>query len=416
MKQSVLYAPTLKEAPKNAEVKSHKLLTRSGMIKQTAAGVYSYLPLGHRVMKKIEAVVREEHDQIGCSELIMPALQPRDLWDESGRWDDFGPALMRLKDRKERNFCLGPTHEEVITDLVRDVIDSYKKLPLALYQIQTKYRDELRPRFALMRGREFVMKDLYTFSDSQEDLERWYERVSEVYTRIFKRVGLDTRIVASDTGDIGGDQAHEFMVMSEVGEDTITYCEACSYAANQEHSGLDDGDECPECGGRITTAMGIEVGNIFKLGTKYSESMNAYFTDRDGKRKPLIMGCYGLGVSRTLMAAVEQHSTDESIVWPKAITPFDIHILPLALNDDEKRETSEEVQTTLGAHFDVLYDDREERPGVKFKDADLIGIPYRVVLGKALEEGKAECIDRYTGETELVPLEDLVAFFQKKIA
>ncbi len=406
MKQSMLFAPTLKDAPKDAEVKSHKLLIRAGLVKMTAAGVYSYLPLGQRVMKKIEAIVRDEHDKRGCSELLMPALQPRDLWEESGRWANYGPELMRLKDRKERDFCLGPTHEEVITALVRDHIDSYKKLPLALYQIQTKYRDELRPRFALMRGREFVMKDLYTFSDSEEDLNAWYDTMMDAYTTIFKRAGLDTRIVASSTGQIGGDVAHEFMVMSEVGEDTISYCTKCEYAANQEFSGLTDGDPCPKCGGEIATAKGIEVGNIFKLGTKYSKSMNAYFTDRDGARKPLVMGCYGIGISRTLMAAVEQHSEENSILWPKSITPFDVHIVPLA-KGKEAQETIDRLYRSLNDRHDVLLDDRDERAGVKFKDADLIGVPYRIVAGKTLQEGKVEFTDRYKNETVQIPIEDV---------
>ncbi len=406
MKQSMLFAPTMKEAPKDAEVKSHKLLIRAGLVKMTAAGVYSYLPLGQRVMKKIEAIVRDEHDKRGCSELLMPALQPRDLWEESGRWANYGPELMRLKDRKERDFCLGPTHEEVITALVRDHIDSYKKLPLALYQIQTKYRDELRPRFALMRGREFVMKDLYTFSDSEEDLNAWYNTMMDAYTTIFKRAGLDTRIVASSTGQIGGDVAHEFMVMSEVGEDTISYCTKCEYAANQEFSGLSDSDSCPKCGGEIATAKGIEVGNIFKLGTKYSKSMNAYFTDRDGTRKPLVMGCYGIGISRTLMAAVEQHSEENSILWPKSLTPFDVHIVPLA-KGKTAQEKIDGLYRSLTDRYDVLLDDRDERAGVKFKDADLIGVPYRIVAGKTLQEGKVEFTDRYKGETEVIPIEDV---------
>ncbi len=404
MKQSLFFIPTLKEAPKDAEVKSHRLLSRAGLVKPAAAGIYSYLPLGQRVMRRIERIVREEHDKRGCSELLMPALQPRDLWDESGRWSDYGPELMRLKDRKERDFCLGPTHEEVITAIVRDHLDSYKKLPLALYQIQTKYRDELRPRFGLMRGREFVMKDLYTFSENEEDLDFWYETMKEAYTVIFERMGLETRIVSSDTGQIGGDVAHEFMVMSEVGEDTIAYCTECSYASNQDFSGLETGDACPECGGRSETAKGIEVGNIFKLGTKYSESMNARFTGRDGKRHPAQMGCYGIGISRTLMAAVEQHSDEESILWPKEIRPFDIHILPLA---DEHVEKAEALTKELGSSYEVLMDDRSERPGVKFKDADLIGIPYRVVLGRSLEEGKVEFVDRYRGEKELIPIQGL---------
>jgi len=412
MKQSLLFVPTLKDAPKDAEVKSHKLMARAGLIKQTASGIYTYLPLGNKVMKKVENIIREELDSRGCSELLMPALQPSDLWIESGRWDKYGPELMRLKDRKDRDFCLGPTHEEVITYTVRDYINSYKKLPLALYQIQTKFRDEMRPRFGLMRGREFIMKDLYTFSETEEDLNYWYDLMKEAYTEIFKRTGLDTKIVSSDTGQIGGDEADEFMVMSEVGEDTISYCMSCTYAANQEFSGLQDGDKCPECGGTIQTAKGIEVGNIFKLGTKYSESMNAYFTTREGKKAPVIMGCYGIGISRTLMAAVEQHSTENGIVWPKEITPFDIHLIPIKTKDSLTQEKTDELFSLLNKTYDVLIDDRDERAGVKFKDADLIGIPTRIIIGKAIENNQVEVVNRENGSKELVSVNNLLDYMK----
>ena len=408
MRQSLLFVPTLKEAPKDAEVKSHKLMARAGLIKQTSAGVYTYLPLAHRVIRNIEKIIREELDKRGCSEMLMPALQPRDLWDESGRWDQYGPELMRLKDRKERDFCLGPTHEEVITQSVRDYINSYKKLPLALYQIQTKFRDEMRPRFGLMRGREFIMKDLYTFSETVEDLNYWYQLMKEAYTAIFARSGLQTKIVSSDTGQIGGDEADEFMVMSEVGEDTISYCERCDYAANQEFSGLSDGDSCPKCEGTIKTAKGIEVGNIFKLGTKYSVSMNAYFTSREGKKEPVIMGCYGIGISRTLMASVEQHSTEDALLWPKEITPFDVHLVPVNYKDEETIKKVEALYKDLNKSFNVLLDDRDERAGVKFKDADLIGIPVRIIIGKDFDKHQVECINRYKDIKTTVSLDNLI--------
>ncbi len=411
MKQSLLFVPTLKEAPKDAEVKSHILMSRAGIIKQVAAGIYTYLPLGYKVIKKIEQIIREELDKIDASELLMPALQPRDLWDESGRWDQYGPELMRLKDRKDRDFCLGPTHEEIITQVVRDYINSYKKLPLALYQIQTKFRDEMRPRFGLMRGREFIMKDAYTFSTTNEDLDIWYKKFSQAYTDIFARCGLETRIVNSDVGQIGGDEADEFMVMSEVGEDNITYCMSCSYAANQEHSKLEEGDKCPVCGGTIKTAKGIEVGNIFKLGTKYSESMNAKFNDQDGKQKPVIMGCYGLGISRTLMASVEQHSIDDSILWPIEITPFVIHIIPVNLKDDTQEKLAYEIYNNLKSKgIDVLIDDRFERAGVKFKDADLIGIPYRVIIGKDAIDGNVEFVDRFKDQKTLINASEILEY------
>lgn len=411
MKQSLLFVPTLKEAPKDAEVRSHKLMSRSGLIKQVASGVYTYLPLGYRVIKKIENIIREELDKIGCSELLMPALQPRDLWEESGRWEKYGPELMRLRDRKDREFCLGPTHEEIITQVVRDYLNSYKKLPLALYQIQTKFRDEMRPRFGLMRGREFIMKDAYTFTETEEQLNEWYEEFTKAYIEIFRRCGLETRIVASDTGQIGGSEADEFMVMSEVGEDTITYCLDCSYAANQEHSNLNEGDECPKCGGRIAIAKGIEVGNIFKLGTKYSESMNAKVINKDGKQVPVIMGCYGIGISRTLMASVEQNSSDAGVVWPNEIAPYKVHIIPVNMKDDLQVEKAFELYENLNNKgYEVLIDDRAERAGSKFKDADLIGIPYRVVVGKDIVNDNVEFINRTTGSKEVISFNQVENF------
>ncbi len=411
MKQSLLFVPTLKDAPKDAEVKSHKLMSRAGIIKQTAAGIYSYLPLGWRIIEKIEHIVRQEHDKRDCSEMLMPAVQPRDIWEESGRWGEYGPELFRLKDRKERDFCLGPTHEEVVTQVVRDYINTYKKLPLALYQIQTKFRDELRPRFALMRGREFIMKDLYTFHTDDADLDLWYDKIKQAYTTIFNRVGLDTKIVSSDTGQIGGKQADEFMVMSEVGEDTISYCDTCQYGSNQDFSKLQAGDACPKCSeGKIKLAKGIEVGNIFKLGTKYSTSMHALYTDKNGQQKPVVMGCYGLGISRTLMAAVEQHSSDNSILWPEEITPFKVHILPLDSNDQSISNLSHEIYDRLKQSYDVLIDDRDERAGAKFKDADLIGIPYRIVLGKRMDPGYVEFINRYTNERHIIKHTEIEAY------
>ena len=403
MKQSLLFVPTLRDAPQDAEVRSHKLMSRAGIVKMVAAGIYTYLPLGYRVIKNIEKIIREELDAIGCSELLMPALQPRDLWEESGRWDKYGPELMRLQDRKERDFCLGPTHEEIITQAVRDYLNSYKKLPLALYQIQTKFRDEMRPRFGLMRGREFIMKDAYSFHETDAELEEWYKKFADAYTKIFLRCGLETRIVASDVGQIGGSEADEFMVMSEVGEDTITYCMSCSYAANQEHSGLQEGDPCPVCGGTIREAKGIEVGNIFKLGTKYSESMNAKVINKDGQQVPVVMGCYGIGISRTLMASVEQHATDEGILWPDEIAPFQVHVIPVNAKDETQWVLANAIHADLKAKgIDVLIDDREERAGVKFKDADLIGIRRRVIVGKLAKENKVEYIDRQSGVKNVI--------------
>jgi prolyl-tRNA synthetase len=408
MRQSQLFAPTLKEAPKDAEVRSHQVMTRAGMIKQVAAGVYAYLPLGLKVLQSIERIVREEMDALGANELLLPALTPADLWQESGRWEKYGPELMRLKDRKDRDFLLGPTHEEVITYVVRDYAKSYKKLPIALYQIQTKFRDELRPRFALMRGREFSMKDLYTFHTSEDDLNTWYQSVWQAYLRIFKRVGLDVKVVNSETGQMGGKSAHEFMVMSEVGEDTITYCDTCDYAANVEYSKLSVGDRCPSCDkGKILVAKGIEVGNIFKLGTKYSESMNAKFTNDQGKEQPIIMGCYGLGVSRTLMAIVEQHTYDNGLIWPKEVRPYTYHILIADNTNGEQVRQAEALYQSLKSKASVLLDDRSERLGSKFQDADLIGSPIVIVFGKDVAEGYVEIHHRVMNQKERVVLKDI---------
>jgi prolyl-tRNA synthetase len=337
----------------------------------------------------------------------MPALQPKDLWEESGRWEVYGPELMRLKDRKDREFCLGPTHEEVITALVRDYLNSYKKLPAALYQIQTKFRDEMRPRFGLMRGREFIMKDLYTFHATEASLNTWYEDVKQMYVRIFERCGLVTKMVASTTGEIGGLEAHEFMVMSEVGEDTVVYCENAPDAYNIEATTLRPGDPCPDGNGVVLSAEGIEVGNTFKIGTKYSSSMQAYFQDENGQRQPILMASYGIGIGRTLMAVVEQHSTEEGLIWPESLSPFDLHLIPLNGVTPEV----EALYNSLKASFDVLMDDRDERPGVKFNDAKLIGIPIKVILGRGFEAGTVEL--EIKGDKKDVPVADLIATIEK---
>jgi prolyl-tRNA synthetase len=376
--------------------------------------VYAYLPLGLKVLQSIERIVREEMDALGANELLLPALAPADLWKESGRWDKYGPELMRLKDRKDRDFLLGPTHEEVITYVTRDYAKSYKKLPIALYQIQTKFRDELRPRFALMRGREFSMKDLYTFHTSEEDLDYWYQNVWQAYLRIFKRLGLDVKVVNSETGQMGGKSAHEFMVMSEVGEDTITYCDTCDYAANVEYSKLSVGDRCPSCDkGKILVAKGIEVGNIFKLGTKYSQSMNAKFTNDQGKEKPIIMGCYGLGVSRTLMAIVEQHTYDNGLIWPKEVRPYTYHILIADNTNAEQVRQAETLYQSLQTKASVLLDDRSERLGSKFQDADLIGSPIVIVFGKDLAEGLIEIHHRVVNNNSKIKYDDLEEYLSE---
>lgn len=558
MKQSMTLIPTLREIPADADIKSHQLLLRAGFIRQNSSGVYSYLPLAKKVLQKIESIVREEMDNAGAVELLMPALQQAEFWQESGRWYTYGPELMRLKDRHERDFALGATHEEVITSLVRDEVKSYKKLPLTLYQIQTKFRDEKRPRFGLLRGREFIMKDAYSFHSTKESLDDVYDRLFMAYGNVFRRCGLNFRAVIADSGAMGGKDTHEFMVLSDVGEDTIAYSDTSDYAANIEmapvmnryektdealkelekvqtinqksidevssflkidatkciksmlfkvddqfvlvlvrgdhevndvklknlyeagtvelataeetknvlncspgslgpimangieviadhaveaivngvcganeedyhyinvNPGRDfsvnrfedlrfiqEGDLSPDGHGKILFAKGIEVGHVFKLGTRYSEAMNASFLDENGRTQPMIMGCYGIGVSRTMAAVAEQFNDDKGLNWPVNIAPFDLHLIAVNMKDAEQVTLAEELYTYLkGQRYDVLLDDRNERAGVKFADSDLIGLPVRITVGKKAAEGIVEIKVRSTGEVEEVHKDDLAA-------
>lgn len=560
MKMSKLFVQTLREYPSDAEVISHKMLARAGYIRKLTSGVYNYLPLMWRVLKKIENIVREEMDAAGAQELLMPFVQPKELWEESGRWDAYGKELMRLKDRHDRIMCLGPTHEEIITAIARDGLKSYKQMPVNLYQIQSKFRDEVRPRYGLLRGREFIMKDAYSFDTSEEGLDKEYQNMAQAYKKIFDRCGLDTKMVQSDSGAIGGSVSHEFMVITDTdaGENDVFYCE-CDYAANSNHAvsklpqavvdgkeyfsetkiidtpnthsieelskflnipstlilkslvyivdkkpvialiradrtveetklmnavggieiriassaeiaelmaengfdavpgfigpkgmknvpiiadetvremknfvvgvnqtdkhqvganlsdlGIDEikysdirlveaGDFCPECGKPLKVTKGIEVGNIFKLGTKYSKPMNAVYLDKNGKSHPYIMGCYGIGISRTAAAAVEAHYDEHGIKWPISIAPYHVVIVPVNIQDKLQMETAEKMYEELKkAGVEVVLDDRDERAGVKFKDADLIGFPYRVTVGKTINEGLVEYKTRETGEVEKV--------------
>ncbi|MFO1445944.1 proline--tRNA ligase [Bacillus sp. Bva_UNVM-123] len=556
MKQSMMLIPTLREVPADAEIKSHKLLLRAGFIRQSASGIYSYLPLAQKVLRKIENIVREEMDAAGAVELLMPAMQAAELWQESGRWYTYGPELMRMKDRHQRDFVMGPTHEEVITSLVRDEIKSYKKLPLTLYQIQTKFRDEQRPRFGILRGREFIMKDAYSFSTTQTCLDEIYEKVYNAYSNIFTRCGLNFRAVIADSGAMGGKDTHEFMVLSEIGEDTIAYSDTSNYAANiemapvitnheqsdeelkeiekvktenqktindiasffnitaekclksllfkiddkyvlvlvrgdhevndvklknlydadivelasadvtkeilhcsvgslgpvhvenidiiadeavkslvnvvcganEEHYHyinvnperdfnvnqyadlrfIQEGDLSPDGNGSILFAKGIEVGHVFKLGTRYSEAMQATFLDENGKSQPMIMGCYGIGVSRTMAAVAEQFNDENGLVWPKNIAPLDLHLIAVNMKDEAQAALAMELYTTLKQkNYDVLLDDRQERPGVKFADSDLIGLPIRITVGKRAQEGIVEVKVRKTGEMQEVHKDEL---------
>lgn len=550
MLYSRLFLPTIKEAPSDAEVISHKLMLRAGMIRKLASGLYTYLPLALHTIRRLEAIVREEMTRAGAQEVLMPLVQPSELWKESSRWDRYGRELVRFKDRHDRDFCIGPTHEEVITDLVRKEVRSYRDMPLNLFQIQTKFRDEIRPRFGLMRSREFIMKDGYSFDVDDEALDKTYISMHTAYNRIFERCGLDFRAVEADTGTIGGHASHEFMVMAETGEDTIVCCKVCPYAANVElakaippleggtgeqvkplekiHTpskrsvkevtgflgvsperliktlilvsekgpviallrgdhelneiklkrilGIDElrmaneeevlqitgsppgfagpvgieglpiiadeatknlknfvtganegdfhflgvnwerdlprpkysdirmvcvGDPCPSCGGEIELRKGIEVGHIFKLGTKYSEALGATYLDEKGREMPTVMGCYGIGIGRTVAAAIEQNHDENGIIFPRAIAPFDVIISLLNPSDNDLVKASERLYSNfINKGIKVLLDDRDIRPGVKFKDADLIGIPIRITLGKHFkEESLLEVRYRRTGKT-----------------
>ena len=396
MKQSIYFIPTQKQAPADAKIISHQLLLQGGYVKQTAAGIYSYLPLGLKVLQKIEHIVREELNVVGALEILMPVLQPIELWQESGRAEEYGPLLMTMQDRHERTFALGPTHEEVVTDIVRDFVKSYKKMPVILYQIQTKFRDEYRPRFGLMRGREFVMMDAYSFTATSEDLDDAYNKMEQAYTNILNRMNFDFRMVSALSGEIGGSESAEFMVLSNIGEDTVVYSDTSNFASNLEvYPDIQEGDASPDGQGKVKFAKGIEVGHIFKLGTKYSESMKALFTNQDGKLEPILMGCYGIGVSRLIMAAIEQHQQDGKVVWPMSIAPYKVHILIANQNNELQVSAATKLyQALLNQGVEVLLDDRDERLGAKFGDADLIGAPLRIVVGKGIENDVVEFSNR----------------------
>ena len=562
MKQSKVFIPTLREVPAEAEAISHQLLLKAGLIKQHAAGIYSYLPLATRVLQNISDVIREEMERIDAVEVVMPVLQQSELWKESGRWEAYGPELMRLRDRNEREFALGPTHEEVITSLVRDELRSYKQLPLTLFQIQTKFRDEKRPRFGLLRGREFIMKDAYSFHTDEESLMKTYQDMYDAYGRIFKRVGLNVRPVVADSGAIGGNHTHEFHALSAIGEDTIVYSDESDYAANIEkaevpyipsnvekapmqplekmntpqiktakelaafldrpldqitksmifkvngefvlvlvrgHHEINDvklkdffktdevelandndirnllgaspgslgpitdkdikvyadhyvqdlsnlvvganeddyhyinanigrdfeveaygdfrfileGETLSDGAGIAKFAEGIEVGQVFVLGSKYSEAMNATVLNNQGREQTLTMGCYGIGVSRTLSAIIEQHHDENGIIWPKSITPYDLHVISVNPKKEDQRELADQIYKQFNSDYKVLYDDRQERAGVKFNDADLIGLPLRIVVGKNASDGIVEVKRRDNGEKEEVHIDDLASYISK---
>jgi prolyl-tRNA synthetase len=406
MRYTHLFGKTLREVPKGVEAPSHKLLIKAGYIDQLLTGVYTLLPLGWRVHQKIENIIREEMEALGGQEILMPALQKKEQWIETGRWGGKGeidPPLFKFKDRRGREIALGPTHEEVVTDLARRMIASYKDLPLAVFQIQTKFRNELRPTGGLLRTREFSMKDLYSFHADEADLDRYYLGVMKAYERVFGRCGLEILVVGAAVGTIGGSESHEFMLPAEVGEDKAVYCEHCHFAANADTVGKSKG--CPECGQAVFTTAAVELGHIFKLGTLYSEKMGAYFTDRDGQKRPLVMGCYGIGLGRIMAAAAEVGHDKKGLIWPKELTPFDAHLIVLTGGE----EIGESIYASAErAGLELLYDDREESAGVKLADADLIGIPVRLVVSsKSIKAGGVEVSRRSEDKTEVVPVDKL---------
>ena len=413
MKLSQLLTATLREAPADAEIISHKLMLRAGMIRQLAAGIYTWLPLGYRVLKKVEAVIREEMNNSGAQEILMPAIQPAELWRESERWDQYGPELLIINDRHKREFCFGPTHEEVITDLVRREVRSYKQLPLILYQIQTKFRDEIRPRFGIMRSREFLMKDAYSFHLNDQSLEETYEKMYSTYTKIFNRLGLNFRAVIADSGNIGGDKSHEFHVLAESGEDQIVFSKNSDYASNLERALIDLGEEAH----KLESARGIEVGHIFQLGKKYSKCMKTNCLDEHGKSITLTMGCYGIGVSRIVAAAIEQNNDEKGIIWPIAMAPYQLALIPVNMHKSVRlREAVISLyKKLLDNNIEVILDDRNERPGVMFSDMELIGVPHRFVFSeKGLDSGEIEYKERTINENKNIKIEKAIAFIKEK--
>ena len=417
---SKVFLPTLKDTPQDAEVISHQLMLRSGMIRRVTSGIYTWLPIGLKVLRKVENIVREEMDASGAQEVLMPMVQPKELWEETQRWEKMGPELLRIQDRHERDFCLGPTHEEVITDLIRNNVKSYKELPLNLYQIQTKFRDEVRPRYGVMRGREFLMKDSYSFNLDEDSLNESYVLMKEAYKKILDRLGLQFKIVKADSGAIGGDASEEFHVLAENGEDTIAISDSSDFAINTElllEEGEDieslQGKPSPDGEGIIEIKKGIEVGHIFQLGKVYTDAMKANVLDNEGKAQNLYMGCYGIGVSRLVAATIEQNNDDKGIIWPEAMTPFEVNIIAIGFDKDEKiAKASTDLYSKLSSMgYEVMLDDRKDGYGTKMKDAELIGIPINVIIGKQyLQNGEIELKHR-DGQSSIGKFEDITTIF-----
>ena len=398
---------TTKNTPKDAEIISHKLMIRSGMVKKLASGLYTWMPLGLKVLKKIENIIREEMNRADALEILMPAVQPSELWKESGRWDKYGPELLRITDRHEREFCFGPTHEEIITDIVRTDINSYKQLPIIYYQIQTKFRDEIRPRFGVMRAREFLMKDAYSFHENEECLNKTYKIMFEAYKNCFNKIGFEYKVVNADNGQIGGSESHEFHVIADNGEDELIFSDSSDYAINAELFARPpkEGDACPDGSGKVKIKRGIEVGHIFKLGKNYSEAMNASISNKENKNIKMTMGCYGIGVSRIAAAAIEQSNDEKGIIWPKSIAPYLITIISIGYtkNDIVKNYTDSLYEELENNNIEVLLDDRDISPGNMFSDSELIGIPYSVIIGKQfIENNNFEFKDRKFDKTSTI--------------
>ena len=419
MKTSNLLLATQRENPSDAETVSHQLMIKAGLIRQVAAGIYNWLPTGKKVLRKVEEIIRKEMDSSGAQEILMPMVQPTSLWEESGRIQQYGKELLVFQDRHERSFCLGPTHEEVITDLCRNVIKSHRELPITLYQIQTKFRDEIRPRFGVMRSREFIMKDAYSFDLSPEGLDKSYSIMKEAYLNIFHNLGLEYRIVKADSGAIGGSDSEEFHILADSGEDLLAFSDSSDYAINaellvelqdeQDPNSL-EGKPSPDGKGNLLLKKGIEVGHIFKLGKKYSESLKLRVQGDDGDVYPE-MGCYGIGTSRIIAASIEQNHDEKGIIWPKSLCPYEVVIVEANPKKKESiKKTCEEIYELLASNnIDVLWDDRDKRPGVKFKDMELIGIPIMIIIGdKSTEDNKVEIKVRLEEKTERISPQDIL--------
>ncbi len=415
-----IFIPTLKNVSKDAEAISHQLMLKSGMIRKVASGIYTWLPLGLRVLRKVENIVRNEMDQSGAQEVLMPMVQPKELWEETKRWDKMGPELLRIQDRHEREFCLGPTHEEVITDLIRNNVKSYKELPLNIYQIQTKFRDEIRPRYGVMRGREFLMKDSYSFNIDEKSLQESYLSMRETYKKIIEKMGLDYKIVKADSGAIGGDASEEFHVLADTGEDTIAVSNSSEFAINTElllKDGEDikslEGKKSPDGKGEIQIKKGIEVGHIFKLGKVYSEVMKANVLNEKGKSVDLFMGCYGIGISRLVAAAIEQNYDKKGINWNEHIAPFEVNIIAVGYEKDRliAKASNELYRDLSDMGYEVLLDDRKDSYGIKIKDSELIGIPVNIIIGKSYKDKEEVELKYRDGRNSINHIDEIKTIF-----